>query len=300
MAEAAGLAVGAVALVGLVENCIRLFDYIHAADAFGSSADVLCVRLDIQKLRLLHWIKRVRFLQSEYDKQLDEHNTCAAVRRTLECLHNLLDVSDTVRTKHGLLPSEGSDDPHDFLSASRSKDLFQQIRDLKLTDRVRAVPKSSLLKVTWAVKDEERFSALVGNVRELVDGLYAVVPDDDYCMSRLLSREDIQRVDDPGLLNLTVTAIEATKVRDKKDAVAEEAFIKQAEDRVLDALWFHEMGARRASINPAYARTFEWALSPGSAICCSLPDWLSSGSGAYWVQGKPGSGKVRLPKRPTV
>lgn len=65
-----------------------------------------------------------------------------------------------------------------------------------------------------------------------------------------------------------------------------------------------EMDARHSSIPEAHRQTFSWILEQSMSI--PLPDdprsgvkfkeWLFSGSGIYWIAGKPGSGKSTLMK----
>ncbi|KAI7776921.1 hypothetical protein LA080_004284 [Diaporthe eres] len=55
---------------------------------------------------------------------------------------------------------------------------------------------------------------------------------------------------------------------------------------------------RRNSVSEAHSGTFHWALSPPTddVEWDDLAQWLRSGSGIYWVHGKPGSGKTTLMK----
>ncbi|KAI6084324.1 hypothetical protein F4821DRAFT_271252 [Hypoxylon rubiginosum] len=76
---------------------------------------------------------------------------------------------------------------------------------------------------------------------------------------------------------------------------------------VIRSLGFDSRDARHAAIREAHRKTFDWALSEARAaesqgVCSSgggLARWLRSGSGTFWVSGKPGSGKSTLMKRIT-
>lgn len=53
MAEAVGLAVGAITLIGVFKDCIDLFAYISAARSSARDREILNTKLDIEKTLLL-------------------------------------------------------------------------------------------------------------------------------------------------------------------------------------------------------------------------------------------------------
>jgi hypothetical protein len=55
-------------------------------------------------------------------------------------------------------------------------------------------------------------------------------------------------------------------------------------------LQYEEMLAREAQLIDANVTTLDWIwLLPAGPS--SLSQWLSAGTGIFWIQGKPGSGK---------
>ncbi|KAM0543994.1 hypothetical protein ACHAPJ_012019 [Fusarium lateritium] len=75
--------------------------------------------------------------------------------------------------------------------------------------------------------------------------------------------------------------------------------LTQLTNRILQALEFREMGEREAKVAKAYQHTFQWIFddSKGSKNPWdSLIDWLTTGTGIYWINGKAGSGKSTLMK----
>ena len=72
MAEAAGLALGVVALAGIFKDCIDLFGYITASRNLGQDYDLLTTKLDVKKLLLLRWSERVGLFHPNYDCRLDD------------------------------------------------------------------------------------------------------------------------------------------------------------------------------------------------------------------------------------
>ncbi len=64
----------------------------------------------------------------------------------------------------------------------------------------------------------------------------------------------------------------------------------------MDAMWFHAIDARYATIKAAHAKTCKWLLQRSE-----YQDWLnvakiSTHHGLFWIKGKPGSGKSTLLK----
>lgn len=66
---------------------------------------------------------------------------------------------------------------------------------------------------------------------------------------------------------------------------------------LLESLRFPTMNYRHESISEAYTKTFEWIFRrPEDALWHDFVKWLETGTGIYWINGKPGSGKSTLMK----
>lgn len=66
---------------------------------------------------------------------------------------------------------------------------------------------------------------------------------------------------------------------------------------VLENLQYHTMTNRYEEIIEAYPQTCDWIYGDATSIehpWNSFQEWLSSGNGIYWVNGKAGSGKSTL------
>jgi hypothetical protein len=70
----------------------------------------------------------------------------------------------------------------------------------------------------------------------------------------------------------------------------------EIESFLLASLRFPTMENRFDEIEPAHRKTFEWIFSPPPQHLrwSDFPQWLSGGTGIYWVNGKPASGKSTL------
>ncbi|KAK7972595.1 hypothetical protein PG988_006729 [Apiospora saccharicola] len=78
-------------------------------------------------------------------------------------------------------------------------------------------------------------------------------------------------------------------------SASDEAAIRRAEDAILASLYYPSMADREESINEAHMKTFEWLFqdpTTSDVPFSSLVDFLKSDTAkAYWITGKPGSGK---------
>lgn len=84
------------------------------------------------------------------------------------------------------------------------------------------------------------------------------------------------------------------------EAMAKDAFetskhclLRKRVERVLNSLRFDKISERKSAIPKAHEKTFQWSLS---GTTTTLPNWLRSGNGLYWIEGKAGSGKSTLMK----
>ena len=72
---------------------------------------------------------------------------------------------------------------------------------------------------------------------------------------------------------------------------------KEYRKRLLDSLWFDEIHSREENIVDAHRETFEWILDVSDHAVGpwdNFVQWLESGQGTYWINGKAGSGKSTL------
>lgn len=71
---------------------------------------------------------------------------------------------------------------------------------------------------------------------------------------------------------------------------------RQVELSLLESLRFETMTHRHDTIPDAHQRTFEWIFREQSngEVWSNFCEWLESGSGIYWINGKAGSGKSTL------
>ena len=291
MAEAIGLAIGVLGLVGVFKDCIDLISCISTARSLGHDYQLLNARLDIEKTLLLQWAHRVRLLKSDYDVRLDDTSTHAAVVQILSCIQLLLSKSEELKSRYGL--KQVVAERHDAdectedraLSTSRMQDFDVDIKafDFRINSRRKHV--SLPQKVRWAVHDKEKFETLVGQVSNLTSKLGQAIPDIHHA-SPGMTEVDINKLINPVKIRLIRDA--ASEQDADMARPADEKLRAHCRERVLHSIWFHFMDERRDAVATSHPKTFDWAFEPPrvDAEWDSLSDWLSSGAGIYWMSGK--------------
>lgn len=107
MAEAAGLAIGTVALIGTFKDCIDVYGMIVAARSLTDDAEALKTKFDVERLLLLQWADRVGLAEPEnYDRRLDEPDLNDAIVRVLQSIKWLLSDGKALRDQYGLVDEQ--------------------------------------------------------------------------------------------------------------------------------------------------------------------------------------------------
>jgi hypothetical protein len=113
----------------------------------------------------------------------------------------------------------------------------------------------------------EKLEGLTSQLLEILQVLDNKPPD--------ARREDIVDVDIPG----------------KLEALSEEGKKVIRQQEILASLRFSTIKVRHNAVKKAHADTFDWIFKSSKV---KVKEWLDSGTGIYWVQGKAGSGKSTL------
>ncbi|CAN9188605.1 unnamed protein product [Alternaria alternata] len=107
--EVAGLAVGTLALVGVFEDCVRLFSQIGAASSMEKDYILLATRLDLQKALLLQWAERIKIYDEGLcDPRLSDPIIESLIFRTLDCIRKLLDDGDVLQGRYGVISADAA------------------------------------------------------------------------------------------------------------------------------------------------------------------------------------------------
>ncbi|KAI4961585.1 hypothetical protein J4E86_000614 [Alternaria arbusti] len=310
--EAAGLAIGALALVGVFEDCVTLLSQIGAAKSMDKDYILLATRLDFQKTLLLQWANRLKLYDnSDYDTRLDDPIIARVMHNGLACIRQILQDGHKLQKRYGLRQA-GAQEVIEHSTAVSNR-LSSSIQDQSLDLRTRyptSQPDQSDLSyyiprggskskfsisdtIKWVIKDKEQFEVLVRDLSNLITDMDRVIPGNQI---RTVLKQEIQALDSVQELNLVMDA----SVIDNGDlvSVTKTAIERRCAQLVLNRLWFRLIDERRNNIVEAHSKTLEWAINPpaSGAAWDDLDQWLQSGRRIYWIHGKPGSGKSTLMK----
>jgi len=308
--EAAGLAIGALALVGVFEDCVTLLSQIGAAKSMDKDYILLATRLDFQKTLLLQWANRLKLYDnSDYDTRLDDPSIARVMHNGLACIRQLLQDGRKLQKRYGLRQA-GAQEVIEHSTAVSNR-LSSSIQDQSLDLRTRypaSQPDQSDLPyyiprggskskfsisdtIKWVIKDKEQFEVLVRDLSNLITDMDRVIPGNQ---SRTVLKQEIQALDSVQELNLVMDA----SVIDNVDLVnvTKVAIEQRCTQLILNRLWFRLIDERRNNIVEAHSETLGWAINPpaSGATWDDLDQWLRCGRGIYWIHGKPGSGKSTL------
>ena len=104
MAEAIiGLTASAITLASLFSTCIDCFDYFKTAQTFKKDSEILLVKLDIEKTRLLIWGNNIGILEARSSPHpLNDPVTSTVVEKGLESVKSLLTDTHALQARYGL------------------------------------------------------------------------------------------------------------------------------------------------------------------------------------------------------
>ena len=214
MAEVIGITASAITLASLFSTCIDCFDYFKAAQAFKEDADLLLVKLDLEKARLLIWGNNVGILdgrRSASIQPLDNLDRTLIVERCLESIKALLTDADDLQFKYGLQTATGPEaraEESRRLISSNGMSTFKASynRFLARSNGLQGRP-HILSRAKWAIRDKKKFDVLVCCLRDLINGLIEVFPVMAEAEDRLV-KEDIASINDLRSLRLVERACE--------------------------------------------------------------------------------------------
>ncbi|KAF2649886.1 hypothetical protein K491DRAFT_609918 [Lophiostoma macrostomum CBS 122681] len=298
MAEAAGLAIGAIALIGTFKDCIDLFAYISAARSFARDCEILNTKLDVEKTLLLQWAERVELLKQPWDPRLDHSGNHATVERILASVKRLLSEGTELQSRFGLVAASEDDDTvmaEPTISEPRMQRFLKDFKQLKLDGHVSLQKLSYTKAMRWAIKDKQKFDLLIKDLSYFVSRLNTVIPEMSNSIFSM-TRDDLRALRSLSKLRMVLEASSTHEIVVAQ--IAENTIKERCEQRIIDRLWYRRIDDREYSIHVPHTKTLDWALEPPheNVEWDSLADFLQVGSGIYWLSGKAGSGKSTLMK----
>ncbi|PWW72110.1 hypothetical protein C7212DRAFT_230471, partial [Tuber magnatum] len=185
--EVASTVITTAGVVGLFNTALEVFDYVQSAAAFGSTHEVLQVKIEVEKVRLLIWGQWIG-LDGSADQRgdavnevLDREYLKTAVAGLLVCFVKILEDSEGLRDRYGLVPrvdpGTGTGVEMENLDQQLLGSTFKRTYDKFRGNPSRRQRDSTLaLRMRWAVADERRFRRLVEELKAINDSLNHLLP----------------------------------------------------------------------------------------------------------------------------
>ena len=211
--EPISLTIGAVALASLFSTCIECFDYFKAGQALEEDFQLLLVKLDVEKTRLLIWGNAVGVLKPKDEGrvlELNDSQKVELIERCLESIKLLLSDTDKLQSLYGLRSIA------DAVKGSRSLSILStnsmsvfRTSYLRFSARFAGIQSRSTLarRTRWAVHDKTKFEGLVNHLKDLIDGLNQIVPVKRETQDQIM-HDDIGSILDISKLRLIESACE--------------------------------------------------------------------------------------------
>ncbi|MCJ1397724.1 hypothetical protein MMC11_000920 [Xylographa trunciseda] len=200
-----------------------------------------------------------------------------------------------------------------------AKELSKILEKLKVQDNRKWTSIHQALRSVWKQKKIDSLTQSIGKYRdELVTHLLAMTIEDQAFFQGSIDRKlseirSLQTTNKTELSEMKIEILEAFRSPTSKDVSAADVEylaekllamnLREENDRIeeviLDSLYLPQIRERYDRITKAHSKTFEWIFQGDLAtqgIENNFNDWLSKGSGCYWIAGKPGSGKSTLMK----
>ena len=93
----------AASLITLFSTCVQCFECFQAARSFPRKFDLLLVKLDVEKVRLIAWGDAVGLLGPGSEERVSRIRDIPVVERSLREIKALLDDAQRLREKYGLI-----------------------------------------------------------------------------------------------------------------------------------------------------------------------------------------------------
>ena len=239
--EVIGTVASAITLASLFTNCIRCFDFFKLAQTCPKDAELLLVKLDCQKARLLVWANTIGILNGEararYEK-LEEPEFRDLAERCMHQIVLLLSDGLKLQEQYGVLEGAKTLETQLDVFSANSMGIFKTNKKRFFARPGVALSQISWLRRTkWAIRDKIKFEGLLLNLRDLVDNLIQIIPLPAETIDRVIV-EDLSCEVDMRRLSLAEAACEEAYPRWSEKA---SELIEQSKADSLDRRSFMEM-----------------------------------------------------------
>jgi hypothetical protein len=214
-----GVTASAITLASLFSSCVECFHYFKSAQQCPEEAERLLVKLDCEKARLLTWGNTVGILRTRNDgrfSRLDEPENDELIRRCINQIIALLTDGEKLQTEYGSRPAtqaDGQNRVHVGLLSANSMGIFKTAKRRFFARFGGTQGQPNLLSRTkWAIRDRAKFEGLILHLKDFVDSLIQITPDQSQTVDEIVE-EDIASIVGLRGLRLAESACEGSYPR---------------------------------------------------------------------------------------
>lgn len=177
----ASTVISVASLAALFSTCLDALDTISAIARYGIDHEILQVKVEVEKVRLLLWGQAVGLAGdvADIDKALEREYVRNAVASLLVCFVKFLEDTERLRDEYGLIEQsvnarmDAPTTPAENILGRTFKRTYDKFRNNPIK---RQKETSLFTKTKWAIKDESKFRSLVKELRSINDSLGALLP----------------------------------------------------------------------------------------------------------------------------
>lgn len=178
--EVAGLSLSALALASLFSTCLECFEYFQTAKSLRWDFEVLLLKLDCQRERLLTWGEIVGISKSKTEERNSDLSSTKheLIERALSSISTLFPDTEKLQKEYGVEsvdPTESAEYRLERITSSRMHWFRKSYQ--RLAAHPNAQKQSSiLLKTKWAIRHKTKFETLINHIKEIVTNLHDILP----------------------------------------------------------------------------------------------------------------------------
>ena len=175
MAELIGALAGGITMAGLFKICVDAFGIIPTCKNQECDLKKLTLRLNIETCRLYSWGEAMRLTRSDKQRSpLEDYAGKDIVQETLETIFQLLNDTQKIESKYGcrqISDLKDTDDKPIELEGPEESPVTVLAASFSNSGNLINAKPQTLHKTRWVVYDRKKFSLLMIELKELVDGL---------------------------------------------------------------------------------------------------------------------------------
>ena len=200
--EVAGLSLATVALASLFSTCLECFEYFQTAKSLQGDFEILLLRLDCQKERLLTWGEIVGISKSETEGRNSDLKSTKheLIERSLSSIATLLSDTEKLQKEYGVESVDSSESAEYHLERITSNRMhwFRKSYQRFATHPNAQKQSNILLRTKWAIRHKTKFETLISHIKEIVTNLHDILPISARSQDEMVHK-DIALMSLPGL-----------------------------------------------------------------------------------------------------